>query len=314
LSNLKSLSCSLVVSSEQANQRIDTFFSANCPSFNRSIASLEETKFFINEKEVKKSKKVKAGDKVKVTWQDLVFENIEAQDIPLNILYEDNDILVINKEQNIVVHPASGNKDGTIVNALIHRYGSLFFALDEQESVRPGIVHRLDKDTSGIMVVALNKEAHQNLSLQFKNREVEKYYIALVQNFKEKKRGKIESPIARSHRDRKKFTVAKNGKEALTEYLNLRQIGSHALLRIRLITGRTHQIRVHLSSLGSPIVGDITYGKNDKILNEKPMMLHALSLKFKHPTSNKIVKFTAPLPNRFKEAIKELLGNNTGMA
>ena len=129
MSNLKSLSCSLVVSSEQANQRIDTFFSANCPSFNRSIASLEETKFFINEKEVKKSKKVKAGDKVKVTWQDLIFENIEAQDIPLNILYEDNDILVINKEQNIVVHPASGNKDGTIVNALIHRYGSLFFAL-----------------------------------------------------------------------------------------------------------------------------------------------------------------------------------------
>ena len=284
-------------------KRIDSFVSLRCPNFVRSLATDENTLFFIDNKPVKKGRKLKEGETVTVQWQESPqFSDLEAQDISLNILYEDKEILVINKQQSLVVHPGAGNLDNTLVNALIYRYGENFFNLEE-ESVRPGIVHRLDKETSGVMVVALNREAHNNLSLQFQNRSVVKTYIALVHGVVDKRMMRIETPLIRDPKDRRRFTVSKidKGKSALTEYRLLRQIGSFGLLRVTILTGRTHQIRVHLSSIGLPIVGDSVYGRN----SDYPMMLHAFSLKIKHPKSDKELTFRAPLPLRFKELIRQ---------
>ncbi|MGI6466539.1 MAG: RluA family pseudouridine synthase [Sphaerochaetaceae bacterium] len=294
----------MVVPSDSEEMRVDTFVVQNCLTFNRSLASSANTLFFIDNKEVKKSKKVKEGQLVEVKWVEEVFDKIEAEDIPLNIIYEDQNILVINKEQGKVVHPAAGNWEGTIVNALVHRYQSSFFL--EEGQIRPGIVHRLDKETSGIMVIALNKQAHENISKQFKDRVVVKEYVALVKGVLKQSKLTIDKNIGRDRFNRKKFTTvdSSKGKEAISNVTLLRQIGEYALVKVNIITGRTHQIRVHLSSLNYPIVGDPLYSRT-----KGDMMLHALSLQFNDPVSGKKLTFRAPLPKNFVERVKSLSDN-----
>ena len=294
--------------------RIDLWVAKHCPEFPRSAATEDSTVFHLNGKVVKKSRRVREGDLVAVVWVEQVFERVEAQEIPLDILYEDNHILVIDKQQDLVVHPGAGNSGGTLANALVHRYGERFFHVEDSDDedahlLRPGIVHRLDKDTSGVMVIALDRSSHLSLAGQFKDRTVSKHYIAIVCGKVRQREGRIETTLVRDKRDRKRFTVGKEGegKVAVTEYRLLRQYGPYALLRIHLLTGRTHQIRVHMRHEGCPILGDVTYGRGDARFKDATLMLHALSLSFDHPEDTSRMRFTAPMPSRFKQVLRSLL-------
>lgn len=295
----------IVVPKEGEGMRVDAFLASFVTDFPRSAASLDSTRFTIDTIEVKKSRKVHQGELVTVTWTEEHFDSVVPQDLPLCILYEDDDILVINKQQSLVVHPGSGNWEGTVVNALVYRYGEDFAQDLQDHKIRPGIVHRLDKETSGVMIIAKNRVAHLSLTTQFKERTTEKYYIALVKGTLPKKRGVIETHIIRDPNHRKKFCVGGEleGKHAKTGYLVLRDYQAYSLVRLRLFTGRTHQIRVHLTHLGTPIVGDPLYGRKDQLVSDASMMLHALSLSIEHPSTHQRMKFVAPLPQRFKDVI-----------
>ncbi len=292
-----------IVESSYHKCRVDAVCSKMLPSFSRTHSDESDTRFLINGNEVKKGKKVKEGDEVTLIWTEHFFDNLIAQDIPLSILYEDDSLLVINKDVGVVVHPGSGNWDNTIANALVYRYGKAFQQEHSPEKMRPGIVHRLDKDTSGVLLIAKTAQALAILSSQFKERQTDKYYIALVQGVFEKKRGSIRTNLIRDEKNRQKFTTTdedEKGKSARTDYMVLRQFADCALLRIHLFTGRTHQIRVHLQSIAHPIIGDPLYNRK---ASEYPLLLHALSLSFYHPLTKKRMKLVAPMPERFKSAI-----------
>lgn len=277
----------------------------------RSVFSLDSVKILINGKEAKKSSKCRPFDKVELTWEEEIFDNILAQDIPLDVLYEDDEVLVINKTSGMVVHPAPGNYTNTIVNALLYRYGEQFNTTEEEEenTLRPGIVHRLDKDTSGVMVIAKTGLAHQALCSQFASHTTVKYYIAIVKGNFTVKRGTINQRLARSLYDRKLFDVTDSktrGKEAITHYEVLRNYPGFAFVKVKLETGRTHQIRVHMKSINHPILGDALYSRKDDKFPEVQLMLHSLSLEFTHPTTEERMKFIAPLPSRFSEVLRVL--------
>lgn len=296
--------------------RLDVYLALQ--GLRRSLFSEPETTILLNGKPAKKSKQVQNGDVVSVTYTEEIFEGLCAQDIPLRVVYEDDNLLVINKEQNMVVHPAVGNHEGTVVNALLNRYGMAFSKLfideegdkeEEEEEVsldspliRPGIVHRLDKDTSGTMVIARDKESYRSLLAQFKAHTTTKTYIALAKGNFSRLEGSIRTNIKRDARNRKRFVTCsgEEGRTALTHYRVLRQFPAFALLRVNIHTGRTHQIRVHLSSLGHPLIGDVIYGKED----DTTLMLHALILEVDHPKTNKRLTFRSPLPARFLQHVK----------
>jgi len=267
---------------------------------NRSIFALDSTIILVDGRPAKKSRPLKGGEKISLTWVEAYFENALPEDIPLNVLYEDDAILVINKPAGMVVHPAAGNWDHTLVNALLYRYGDEFSTNEDEEedSTRPGIVHRLDKETSGTMIIAKTTEAHQNLARQFKEHSNIKRYIAVSLGKLEKSEGHLDTGIIRSKKDRKKFTVCPlgQGKEAITDWKVLKSTATYSLLSVTIHTGRTHQIRVHLASLGHPVVGDPVYGK----ASPGGMLLHAFSLTILHPDSGKPMTFRSPLPERFK--------------
>jgi 23S rRNA pseudouridine1911/1915/1917 synthase len=295
--------------------RLDAYVAAHTTAIGRATLSLPTTTILLNGKAEKKSKPVKEGDVISISYSQEFFEGLKAQDLPLDVLYEDNDILVINKEQGMVVHPANGNYEGTVVNALLHRYGSSFTTCDEvqeeeeettdlqTETIRPGIVHRLDKDTSGVLVIARTRESHRKLSAQFKDHTTEKWYIALAKGVFAQKQGKLVTNLTRDKRDRKKFTVCNEGegKVAETHYTVLRQYRGFALVRIQILTGRTHQIRVHMASIGHPLIGDIIYGKPDGTT----LMLHALSLKVYSPSNGERLCFRSPMPQRFRSFLRK---------
>ncbi|WP_320129309.1 RluA family pseudouridine synthase [uncultured Sphaerochaeta sp.] len=304
------------VESLTSGHRLDAYVASHTTVISRGTLSLATTTILLNGKREKKSKLVKEGDEIDISYSQEFFEGLKAQDIPLTVLYEDTDILVIDKKQGMVVHPANGNYEGTVVNALLYRYGSSFTTNDtdeeeeeeemiptlQNERIRPGIVHRLDKDTSGVLVIARTRESHRNLAAQFKEHATEKWYIALAKGNFNKKQEKLITNLSRDKKNRKKFAVCpeNEGKRAETEYLVLKQYKSFALLRIRIYTGRTHQIRVHLSSIGHPLVGDVIYGKPDGTT----LMLHALSLTLESPSSKQRLCFRSPMPQRFKNFIK----------
>lgn len=269
-------------------------------SLPRSIFALDSTVITINGAKGKKSSVVKPGDKVDLFYTEDVFLGVEKEDIPLDVLYEDDYILVINKAQGMTVHPGSGVKNGTLVNALLNLYGDDFSTSDD--TLRPGIVHRLDKDTSGVMVVAKTREAHKALSNQFAAHTNEKYYLALAKGFFTESEGYIDKRITRDKRDRKKFTVTDNkseGKDALTKYKVLSENMNYSFLRLRIYTGRTHQIRVHLASIKHPVLGDPIYSRSDSKYKDITLMLHAERIVFDHPITGEKMVFRAPLPERF---------------
>ena len=271
----------------------------------RSIFSDDSTLILLNGKKAKKSSKIKENDRVEIRYVEETFEGLKKEDIPLDIIYEDDDILVINKEQGMVVHPGSGVNEGTLCNALLNLYGEDFSTSDD--SVRPGIVHRLDKDTSGVMVIAKNREAHLALTKEFSEHPNEKYYCAIAKGFFSESSGYIERRIVRDKNNRKKFTVTDNkseGKDALTKYRVISQNSEYAFLILRLYTGRTHQIRVHLSSINHPVLGDPIYSRVDKKYKDATLMLHSLRLVIHHPRSGEKMVFRAPLPERFNEILE----------
>ena len=295
---------------ENEGMRLDAFITSQLPDLSRMTVKrlLEEDNIEVNEKKEKPSYKVNKGDNIKVKIDEPKEIKLEAQDIPIDIIYEDDDIIVVNKPKGLVVHPANGNPDGTLVNAIMAICKDSLSGIGGE--IRPGIVHRLDKDTSGLLIVAKNDKAHINLSEQIKNREVKKTYIALVRGQVPENEATINMPIGRSTKDRKKMAVTKNGKEAITHFKvidrYITQNGSYTLLEIKIDTGRTHQIRVHMAEIGYPVIGDEVYSNGKNQFEIKGQCLHAMRLEFKHPITGKLMKLEAPLPEYFEETINVL--------
>jgi 23S rRNA pseudouridine1911/1915/1917 synthase len=300
--------------------RLDRYVAEYRGILSRSQIKSRNLRGKINGREVKLSRPVKTGDRLEVSWADAEPVDLIPEDIPLDIIYEDARTAVINKAQGMVVHPGAGNRRGTLANALLYRRlrregpGSPALVSPFENpgpasgGLRPGIVHRLDKDTSGVIITAWDEEALAFLADQFKNRRVKKSYIALVPGCPGEPEGRIETCIARDSRDRKRFAVSVRGRTAITRYRVLRSWNSHSLVLLHPKTGRTHQLRVHLRHLGHPIAGDPLYGRADPLFPGSGLMLHARSLTLILPDHVEAQTFRAPLPERFRLFIKTLNG------
>ena len=295
-----------IVKKEDMNKRIDKLISEVYKDISRVMIQklIIEENLKVNDNKVKASYKVNVGDIIEFNIDEPEELDIKAQDIPLDVIYEDNDIIVINKKKGMVVHPGNGRTEDTLVNALMGRCKDSLSGIGGK--IRPGIVHRLDKDTSGIIIVAKNDKSHINLSEQIKNRKVNKYYIALVRGKVIENNATINMPIARSTKDRKKMAVNEKGKEAITHFKVLKRYNGYTLLEIKIDTGRTHQIRVHLSEIGYPVVGDEVYSNGKNKFGVKGQCLHAKRIEFIHPVTNKKMVLEAELPVYFKNILKEL--------
>lgn len=299
-----------IVKNEEVGKRIDAYISSKDEQISRTAVQrlIEEENILVNGNKTKASYKVQKNDRIEI--QEVKPKEIElkAQDIPLEVIFEDKDIIVINKPKGLVVHPAVGNPDGTLVNAIMAICKESLSGIGGE--IRPGIVHRLDKDTSGVLIVAKNDTAHINISEQIKNHETEKTYVALVRGIVKENEATINMPIGRSNKDRKKMAVTRDGKNAITHFKVLKRYEKYTLLEIKIETGRTHQIRVHLSHIGYPVVGDYTYsnGKND--FNVEGQMLHSKKIKFKHPQTEKEMELEAKLPEYFQKILDELDSKN----
>jgi 23S rRNA pseudouridine1911/1915/1917 synthase len=291
--------------------RLDRFVSESLGLLSRSQVRSRALTALVNGKPAKRSRILKPGDRLELSWENAAGTDILPEDLPLTVLYEDSRVIVIDKAQGMVVHPGAGNYTGTLVNALSYRrIASGRGNLPEEAglsgwSFRPGIVHRLDKDTSGVMICAWDDESLAFLSAQFKARKVRKRYAAILRGVPKERRGRIETLLCRDSRDRKRFTVGEKGKEALTDYRIIRCWGSHSLALLRPRTGRTHQLRVQMAYLGHSIVGDPIYGSKDPLFPAATLMLHAKSLKINLPGGGCRL-FKTPLPDRFWPVIRSL--------
>ena len=281
--------------------RIDKFLSLKLELSRSKIQKLiKEEKVLVNGKAINSSYSVKIDDEI-VVDDELDYEiHVEAENIPLDIVYEDDDLLIINKKSGMVVHPAPGHYTGTLVNALLYKYN-----LSSGEVNRPGIVHRLDKDTSGLMVVAKNEWTHEKLSIMIANKEVERKYLAIVTGVIKNDSGTIDAPIGRDINNRQKMAVTDiNSKDAITHFKVLERFQNNTLIECILETGRTHQIRVHMAYIGYPVLNDPLYGRGKT--TEFGQMLHSYSIKFKHPRTNKEIYYTVDAPLEFKNELEVL--------
>lgn len=296
----------LVVDEINKGKRLDSYISDNMDKISRSFAQklIENQKVTINGKNEKASYKVCIGDNVEVDVPEAQDTRLKAQDIPVEVVYEDKDIIVVNKPKGMVVHPANGNPDGTLVNAILAMCKDSLSGIGGE--IRPGIVHRLDKDTSGLLIIAKNDEAHVKMSKQIQDRLVTKKYIALVKGVVKDDEATIDMPIARSKVDRKKMAVDKDGKQAVTHFKVIKRYKGYTLLEIKIDTGRTHQIRVHMAKIGYPVVGDMVYSNGKNEFGIEGQMLHAKSLEFLHPITGKKMHLEAPLPEYFTKVLEEL--------
>jgi len=289
----------------EAGQRIDKYIAAEVPDLSRSLIQrlIKEGLVTVNGAMTKASYRVKAGDEISIRVPPPEETELVAEHMPLDIVYEDQDIIVVNKPAGMVVHPAYGHRSGTLVNAILAHCPELA-GLDGTQ--RPGIVHRLDKDTSGLIIVAKNEAAKQSLQRQFKGREVKKVYLALVEGRLEPQRGIIEAPIGRDPKRRKRMAVVPGGREARTEFRVLERFPAHTLVEVEPKTGRTHQVRVHFTFIGHPVAGDRVYGFRKQRLELERQFLHAQTLGFKLPSSGRYVEFTAELPEDLREILEGL--------
>lgn len=284
--------------------RLDVYLTAETEYTRSYIKKLsDDGHILLNGEKVKCGTILKTGDVITLDLPPVI-TNIEPQDIPLDIIYEDADIAVINKQQGLTVHPAPGNYDNTLVNGLMFKLRDLSTINGE---LRPGIVHRLDKDTSGVMVVAKNNAAHLSLSRQIADRTVTKYYYGLVDGHLKEQNGRIDTLIGRNPKDRKLMAVTQDGRQAITGYEVIETFDAYDLVRFTLYTGRTHQIRVHARYINHPIVGDKTYGRPDKF-GLKGQLLHSYSLTVRHPKTDEEMTFNAPLPGYFEKVLDKLRG------
>ncbi len=293
-------------------ERLDKWLARQLPDHSRTEIQrwIKEGLVRVNGRASKPGYKLEPGDVVEVDIPAPVpYEGVKPEPIPLNIVYEDEDVIVIDKPAGMVVHPAPGHTRGTLVNALLYHFPNL-------EGIggveRPGIVHRLDKDTSGLILVAKNSRAHRELQRQFKAREIEKAYLALVEGHLQPKVGRIEAPIGRDKRHRKRMAVARDGREAVTEYTVIAYYGNYTLVEARPLTGRTHQIRVHFAFIGHPLAGDTVYGRRKQKLKPwlKRHFLHAHRLRFRLPSTGEWVEFTSPLPEDLQRVLEKLQTSN----
>jgi 23S rRNA pseudouridine1911/1915/1917 synthase len=286
-----------------AGARLDKFVGERCPELSRTHAQQLIAAGFItvNRRPAKSSHKLNTGDRIDITIPPETPSPLEPENIPLKIIYEDADLLVVDKPAGLAVHPAPGHPSHTLVNAILNYLPGL---ADDTDSLRPGIVHRLDKDTSGLILVAKNRPAQANLSEQFKSRAVKKAYLTLVKGKLTPEKGIIEADIGRDRRRRQRMAVVAEGREARTDYRVIRYYGNHTLLEIKPETGRTHQIRVHLAAIGYPVVGDATYGFKSPHLSRQ--FLHASKIGFYLPSTGKYVEFESPLPPDLEKVLKEI--------
>lgn len=288
------------------NMRLDAYVASKYSTLSRNMIQnlIEDENILVNGKSKKVSYKVQMGDSIEITVPEARELNIKPEKIPLEVVYEDDDIIVVNKPKGLVVHPANGNPDGTLVNAIMDLCKGSLSGIGGE--IRPGIVHRLDKDTSGLLIVAKNDVAHINMSNQIKDRQVKKIYIALVRGIVGEDEATINMPIGRSTKDRKKMAVRKDGKEAVTHFKVLKRYSKYTLLEVKIDTGRTHQIRVHMAEIGHPVVGDMVYSNGKNEFGVEGQMLHARSLDFKHPVTGKEMHLEAELPQYFKDVLEKL--------
>ena len=290
----------IVVKNSDVSKRLDVFLTEELNESRNFISkNIKNGNITVNDETVKNGYSLKENDVIKI--KDLTVDtSVKAEEIPLDILYEDDDIIVVNKKSGMVVHPGNGNYTGTLVNALMAYTDDLS---DEGGSERVGIVHRIDKDTSGILLIAKTNEAHRILSDGFKNKTIHRKYIALVHGIIDNNRGKIDAPIGRSKIDRKKMCVTdENSKKAVTTFTVLERLNNATLLELVLETGRTHQIRVHMQYIGHPVVNDPVYS-NHKIINDYGQMLHAAYLGFEHPITGKFMEFEVEPEKEFNDIL-----------
>ena len=303
----------IVVEKNLPNERLDTFLRSKFPVASRSAIQrlIEEKNVLVNGRAVKPTHRPVRGETIEVRWPEARPAEAQPEEIPLDVLFEDEHLLVLNKPAGSVVHPAAGHEEHTLVNALLHHCAGELSGIGGV--MRPGIIHRLDKDTSGCLVVAKNDAAHLALSQQFASRKVEKIYHAIVCGELPRDKGEIRADIARHSTQRKRMAVREGGRDARTTFKVLKRLNSATLVEVILHTGRTHQIRVHFQHIGFPIVGDDTYGnRQNKKLEDLTgyvaprQMLHAFRLAFLHPHTGRRVSLEAPLPEDFQDAITAL--------
>ncbi len=295
-----------IVTAEQAGIRLDKLLGSTYAEMTRSALQnlIEEGAVCKNGKPLKKNYKASEGDEITIAFPEPKEVEIMPEDIPLDVIYEDADIIVVNKPRGMVVHPAPGNWSGTLVNALMYHCGDSLSGINGE--IRPGIVHRIDKDTSGLLVVAKNDRAHQSLAAQIAEHSAARRYYAVVYGNLKDDKGTVDAPIARHKTDRKKMAVVPGGREAVTHYEVLERFNGYTYATFLLETGRTHQIRVHMNSIGHPIIGDPLYGpKNDK-WKLGGQCLHAGQLSLTHPMTGERMTFEAPLPEYFTTVLRKL--------
>ncbi len=293
----------IVLICQEGPIRVDKFIAVNMDKSRSEVQKyFEESEVLVNGKVAKSSLNINSGDTVEFEVPDAVEAKIEKQNIELDVVYEDSDVIVVNKPTGMVVHPANGHYNDTLVNALMYHCTDLSSINGE---IRPGIVHRIDKDTSGLLVACKNDFAHNSIAEQLKAKTSTRKYIAIVYGNFDHNFGKIEAPIARDPQNRLKMAVVKGGKESVTTFKVLERFGEYTLLELKLETGRTHQIRVHMAYIGHPVLGDPLYGPK-KVIGEYGQYLHAKTLGFKHPRTNEYMEFTSELPDFFLEMIEEL--------
>lgn len=295
-----------IITIEYKGQRLDVYLSELLDDWTRSSIKrqIDDGGVLVNGKQVKAGYMLREGDEVAIAFvEDHRLDDVIPENIPLNIVYEDDDIVVVDKPQGMVVHPAPGSYNGTLVNALLFKFGAMS---DVNGKIRPGIVHRIDKDTSGLLVVAKNNKAHESLAKQIAVHSCFRRYIALLEGNVKNDEGTIKTCIARDTRDRKKMAVASDGREAVTHYKVLERYDGYTLMYFQLETGRTHQIRVHSKYMGHPIVGDKTYGYAKQKFALNGQLLHARELELTHPTTGERMSFFAEIPDYFSNVLKKL--------
>ena len=296
-----------VENENDVNIRLDVYIKDNSNLSRTYISTLiEEGYVEVNGKEINKSSyKTRFNDEINIEEKEIEVIDATPQNIPIDILYEDDDILIVNKDRGMVVHPSNGHQNGTLVNAIMYHCKDNLSTINGV--IRPGIVHRIDKDTSGLLCICKNDDSHKNIALQFKEHTNVRKYKAIVKGIIKVDKGIIDKPISRDKRNRLRMAVDKEGKEAITEYKVIKRFNGYTYIECDLKTGRTHQIRVHMKELGYPLLGDLTYGKVDRNFKElEGQVLHAYYMEFNHPRTNERVKFETELPIYFKNILDKL--------
>ncbi len=291
---------------EQEGMRLDKYLAESLPEYSRSYLQqlIKSSAVSVNEKAVKASYQAKCGDFIHIVIPETEKLEIQPEDLPLEILYEDPHLLVVNKPQGMVVHPAAGHDSGTLVNALMYHCGDSLSSINGVQ--RPGIVHRIDKDTSGLLVVCKSDQAHRGLALQFAEHSIHRIYTAICHG-RIQEGGTVDAPLARDPKDRKRISIQQGGRRAVTHYEPVESLKQEfTLIRCILETGRTHQIRVHMASLHHPILGDPVYGPRKCPFNLEGQLLHAGTLGFIHPVTGEVMEFTSELPAHFTKILRHL--------